>query len=87
MEYTLNSQERRILALKAGGYTCEQIGEHPQVHLSRSGVESALLRIYRRFGARNDVQAVTIALRLNEITFDNIEFPPMVTLLANTDTP
>lgn len=88
MKSILTDRQRDILILKAGGYTCTEIGQHETICLSKHGVHASLYRSYKSLGARNDVQATVIALALNIFTLDDIEMPPEVLrLIAQQNTP
>lgn len=72
MSSILSDIQRKVLILKAGGFSCPQIAG--KVHRSVHSVNSLLCRAYRDLGACNDVQAAVTALKLNLFTFDDIEF-------------
>jgi DNA-binding CsgD family transcriptional regulator len=70
-----NDRQRRILVLKANGYTCPQIGKMMDPQISAHAVHSALFQVYRKYGASNDVNAVAIGIALGDIGVHEIHVP------------
>lgn len=69
----LSTRERQILALKASGYTCKEIGT--RLSIRESTVHGHLCRVYLKLHAENDVHAAAIGILAELITPDMIEAP------------
>lgn len=68
-------RQLQILRLKANGYTFKEIAKMPHIQVSVHGAQAALWRVYRKYGVNSDIHAVAVALKLGDITFDDIVVP------------
>lgn len=67
----LTHRERKVLLLKANGYTSKRASE--ETGLTRCTIDGIMETIFLRLGVTNCPQAVAVALKLEEIDMDKVE--------------
>lgn len=67
----LSECHRKILTYKANGYTTQRIAE--ETGLTPHAIDNHMGRIFRYLDVRNCPQAVSIGIKLEEISLDDIQ--------------